>query len=525
MKLATQTIVEAAFPWLTLLILVAVAAALLVCVVRPLRSYAREFSLGVSLLILVLYVVALGTSFDFSSGGSTQLAETYPWIPAMGASLAWGVNGMGAVMVGLAVFLVPVVVLAGWNDIEPERQGGYFGWILFLEANMIALFAARDVFLFYVLFELMIVPMYFLIGRYGGAGRAHAAMKFLLYSILGGLIMLVGVIGLYVMGPGGPQNYLLDVLHSSPGLGGTLEMLFFLSFFIGFAIKAPMWPVHTWLPDTTEQAPAGTSTLLVGVLDKLGTFGMIAICVPLFPRAAAQAAPVIIALAVISIFWGALMAIASDNLMRLVAYTSVSHFGFIVMGIFSGSALAMSGAILYMVAHGVGTAGLFLVVGFLGQRGDSHLISRYGGWQRVTPILAGTFMIAGLATIALPGLSGFVPEYLVLMGTFKVNMVAALFAVVGVVLAAVYILLPYQRAFTGPKPEDVEATDLNAREKTVMGILIAAMLALGFFPAPVLNAVNPVADATAVVLTVVAENSGSAGAASYSDAANEGSNE
>ncbi|MCI5826016.1 MAG: NADH-quinone oxidoreductase subunit M [Arcanobacterium sp.] len=518
-----QTIVEAAFPWLTVLVLLAVAAALLLCVVRPLRSYAREFALGVSLVILVLFAIAIGTSFDPAHGAATQLVETYPWIPAIGTSIAWGVNGMGAVMVGLAVFLVPVVVLAGWNDMEPERQGGYFGWILFLEAIMIALFAARDVFLFYVLFELMIVPMYFLIGRYGGAGREHAAMKFLLYSIVGGLIMLVGVIGLYVLGPGGPQNYLLYVLQSAPGMGSGVEMLFFLSFFIGFAIKAPMWPVHTWLPDTTEHAPAGTSTLLVGVLDKLGTFGMIAICVPLFPHAAAQAAPVIIALAIISIFWGALMAIASDNLMRLVAYTSVSHFGFMVMGIFSGSAIALSGAILYMVAHGVGTAGLFLVVGFLGQRGDSHLISRYGGWQRVTPVLAGTFMVAGLATIALPGLSGFVPEYLVLMGTFKVNMVAALFAVVGVVLAAVYILLPYQRAFTGPKPENVQVEDLNAREKTVMGVLIAAMLVLGFFPAPVLNAVNPVADSTAKVLVTGAATTGAMGP--VASAANEGSNE
>ncbi|MCI6573793.1 MAG: NADH-quinone oxidoreductase subunit M [Actinomycetaceae bacterium] len=518
----TQTIVEAAFPWLTLLILIAAVASLVLCIVRPLRSHAREFALGVSLLILVLYAVALGTNFNCAAGAETQLAETYPWIPALGASIAWGVNGMGAVMVGLAVFLVPVVVLAGWDDFEPEQRGGYFGWILFLEAIMIALFAARDVFLFYVLFELMIVPMYFLIGRYGGAGREHAAMKFLLYSILGGLIMLVGVIGLYVMGPGGAQNYLLYVLQSAPNLSGGVEMLFFLSFFIGFAIKAPMWPVHTWLPDTAEHAPAGTSTLLVGVLDKLGTFGMIAICVPLFPHAAAQAAPVIIVLAVVSIFWGALMAIASDNLMRLVAYTSVSHFGFMVMGIFSGSALALSGAILYMVAHGVGTAGLFLIVGFLGRRGGSYLISHYGGWQRVTPVLAGTFLIAGLATIALPGLSGFVPEYLVLMGTFKVNMVAALFAVVGVVLAAVYILLPYQRAFTGPKPEDVEVKDLNAREKTVVGVLIAAMLVLGFFPTPVLGAVNPVADDTATVLVAEA---GSAGAATFDTAASEGSNE
>lgn len=525
----TQPIIQAAFPWLTLLIAVAAIAALLLCFIKPLRMLAREYALGVSLAILVLYVVALTTGFSVEQGAAVQLYESYPWIPSLGASIAWGVNGMGAVMVGLAVFLVPVVVLAGWNDVTPERQRGYFGWILCLEAIMIALFAARDVFLFYILFELMIVPVYFLIGRYGGEGREKAAMKFLLFSILGGLIMLVGVIGLYVYGSGGEQNYLFLTLESVPALGGSVEMLFFLSFFIGFAIKAPMWPLHTWLPDTTEKAPAGTSTLLVSVLDKLGTFGMIAICVPLFPHAAAAAAPVIIVLAVISIFWGALMAISSDNLMRLIAYTSVSHFGFMVMGIFSGSAIAMSGAILYMVAHGVGTAGLFLVVGFLGDRGGSHLISHYGGWQRVTPVLAGTFMVAGLATIALPGLSGFVPEYLVLMGTFEVNMTAALFAVVSVVLAAVYILLPYQRAFTGPrpKPEDIgDVKDLGGREKTVMGVLIAAMLVLGFYPAPVLDAVTPVAQNAAVMLQdSSAANGQAADAIAPVTGLSEGSNE
>ena len=494
-----QTIIQAAFPWLTVLIAGAACAALLLCLVRPLRAYAREFALVISVIILGGYIAALAAGFSPLAGGSVQLAETYAWIPSIGASVAWGINGMGAVMIGLAVVLVPIVILAGWNDVPASKQGSYFGWILFLEAIMIALFAARDVFLFYILFELMIVPMYFLIGRFGGEGRERAAMKFLLYSILGGLIMLVGVIALYIMGPGGEQNYLFSALSTSAGIGeGSVQMLLFLSFFIGFAIKAPMWPLHTWLPDTTEKAPAGVSTLLVGVLDKLGTFGMIAICLPLFPQASSQAAPAIITLAIISIFWGAFMAIASDNLMRLVAYTSVSHFGFMIMGIFSGSAIAMTGSILYMVAHGIGTAALFLVVGFLGDRGGSHQISAYGGWQRVTPLIAGTFLVAGLATIALPGLSGFIPEYLVLMGTFKVNMLAGLIAVVGVVFAAVYILLPYQRIFTGPKPEGMKVPDLNAREKTVMGVLIAAMLVLGFYPAPILDIVNPVSSQVSV---------------------------
>lgn len=494
-----NTVSTAAAPWLTIIILLALVAGLALWLIKPLRGAARGYTLAVSIVIAAIYFFALFTDYSIAASGSVQLSETYSWIPQIGVSIAWGINGMGAVMVGLAVFLVPVVVLAAWKDFDDEKTASYFAWILILEAIMIGLFAARDVFLFYVLFEAMIVPMYFLIGRYGGEGRERAAMKFLIYSLAGGLIMLAGVIAVYAYGPGGERGFMIDSLAGGLDVSNSGQIWLFLAFFIAFAIKAPMWPLHTWLPDTTEKAPEGTSTLLVGVLDKLGTFGMIAICIPLFPHASGVLAPIIIALAIISIIWGAFMAIASDNLLRLVAYTSVSHFGFIVMGIFSGSQIAMSGAILYMVAHGVGTAGLFLIVGFLERRGHSYLISSYGGWQRVTPWIAGTFMIAGLATIALPGLSGFVPEYLVLVGTFSVNEWYAIIAALGVVLAALYILLPYQRAFTGPKPE-VEAKDLDGREKTVMGVLIAAMLALGFFPATILDMVNPVAESTATVV-------------------------
>lgn len=491
---------EPTAPWLTILILVCLVAGAVLGFVKPLRSAARPFALGVSLVVAAVYFFALLTDFSTQAAGSVQLAETYSWIPQFGVSIAWGINGMGAVMIGLAVFLVPFVILAAWKEFDDERTQSYFAWILVLEAIMIGIFAARDIFTFYVLFEAMIIPMYFLIGRYGGEGRERAAMKFLIYSLAGGLIMLAGVIGVYVYGPGGSQGFMIDSLAGNLAISDGASVWMFLSFFIAFAIKAPMWPLHTWLPDTAEKAPTGTSTLLVGVLDKLGTFGMIAICIPLFPYASGLLAPVIIVLAIVSIIWGAFMAISSDNLLRLVAYTSVSHFGFIVMGIFSGSQLAMSGAILYMVAHGIGTAGLFLIVGFLERRGGSYLISNYGGWQRVTPLIAGTFMIAGLATIALPGLSGFIPEFLVLMGTFEVNKVAAIVAAIGVVLAALYILLPYQRVFTGPKPE-IEAKDLGGRELTVMGGLIAAMLALGFVPGPVLDYVNPVAENTAVVVS------------------------
>ncbi len=485
---------EASFPWLTTIILLAVVSALVLWLVKPLRKQSRPIALGLSLVIAAAYVIALVSEFDVANAGTVQIAETYSWIPQIGVSLAWGINGMGAVMIAMSVFLVPVVIVASWDEIEEDRIAGYLAWVLFLEAIIIGLFAARDLFLFYVLFELMIIPIFFMIGRYGkGLNRGKAAMKFLIYSLVGGLIMLVGVVGVFAYGPGGAGGFMIDNLATGLQISTGSQMWIFLTFFIAFAIKAPMWPVHTWLPDATEEAPAGTSALLVGILDKMGTFGMIAICLPLFPVAASESATVIMVLAVISIIWGGFMAIASNNLMRLVAYTSVSHFGFMVLGIFSGSSIAMAGAILYMVAHGVGTAGLFLAVGFLGKRGDSHLISEYGGWQRVTPLVAGFFMISGLATLSLPGLSGFIPEFMVLMGTYSVNGPLAIVAVIGVVLAAIYILLPYQRVFTGPKPE-TQAQDLDGRERTVMGLLVAAMLFLGFYPAPALDAINPVAE-------------------------------
>ena len=485
-----HNVIEAAFPWLTVLIVVALVGALLLWLVKPLRGHAIAFGVGLSGLILALFVGA-AAGFDFDAAGRVQLAEDYSWIPQIGASVAWGVNGMGLVMVGLAVFLVPLVLLAAAGDFKgeaPDRAAGYVGWVLALEAVMIGIFSARDVFLFYVLFELMILPMYFLIGRYGGEGASRAAVKFVLYSLFGGLVMLVGVVALAARAEG-PKGLLFESAAQAASGNG---MLVFLTFFAAFAIKAPMFPVHTWLPDAAEKAPAGTSTLLVGVLDKVGTYGMIALCLPIAPDAAKSAAVPVMVFAVISIFWGAFMAIASNDLMRLIAYTSVSHFGFIVLGVFSGSSTAMTGAIVYMVAHGVATGALFLTVGFLRRRGGDALITTYGGWQRVTPVIAGVFLVSGLATIALPGLSGFVPEYLVLMGTFKVHGAFALVAVLGVILAAVYVLLPYQRIFTGPKP-DVAAPDLDAREKTVAGILVAAMLALGFFPSPLVDAVKPTA--------------------------------
>ncbi|MFC4554453.1 NADH-quinone oxidoreductase subunit M [Georgenia faecalis] len=493
-------------PWLSILIVVPLVAAAVLWLVRPLHRVARPFGVGVALLVLVGAVV-MATQFDLAAAGQQQLTEQLSWIPQLGVSYALGVNGLGLAMVLLSVFLVPIAIAAGWREHEralegvdvARRQAGFVALVLALEAMMIAVFAARDVFLFYVLFEAMLIPVYFLIGAYGGPRRRHAATKFLLYSLAGGLIMLVGVIALGIAGPGGPEGFLIDSLVGAD-LGLWAERWIFLAFFVAFAVKAPMWPVHTWLPDAAQQASPGTSALLVGVLDKVGTFGMLALCLPLFPEASRWAAPAIIVLAVVSILYGAIVAVGQRDLMRLVAFTSVSHFGFIVLGIFVRDEVAMTGAMLYMVAHGVSTAALFLFGGFLTQRGGTQDIASYSGMRQVTPVLAGSFLIAGLATLSLPGLSGFVPEYLVLLGTFRVSPVAAVAAVLAVVVAALYILLPYQRMFTGRTREELAATpDLGGRERwAVVAPLVAAMLVLGIYPAPVLDAVRPVAEELAI---------------------------
>ncbi|GAA2720000.1 NADH-quinone oxidoreductase subunit M [Cellulomonas aerilata] len=479
-------------PLLTVLIVLPlVGAAVVWALPRAARARARTVAVTVSLLELVVAVAAAG-AFDTGDAGTHQLLETHPWIPAIGASYAVGVDGVALLLVLLAVVLTPLVLLAA-----DRHQGGtgdrlqhYLALVLVLEAFMVAVFAARDVFLFYVLFEAMLVPVYFLIGAFGGPLGRWAAVKFLVFSLAGGLIMLVAVIALYLQGPGGPQGFLTDNLTGLdlPVVG---ERLMFLAFFLAFAIKAPMWPVHTWLPDAAQNATAGTSTLLVGVLDKVGTFGMLTLCLPLFPDASRWAAPVIIALAVVSVLYGALLAIGQQDLMRLIAYTSISHFGFIVLGIFAFTSVGVQGSALYMVNHGLSTGALFLVAGFLVARRGSQRIADFGGLQKVTPVLAGTFLVAGLSALSLPGLSTFVSEFLVLVGTFARSRPAAVVAVVGVVLAALYVLITYQRLFTGPVRDELATTrDLSVREVWVVAPLIALMVVFGFYPAPMIDLVR-----------------------------------
>src|SRR5688572_20310618 len=412
---------------------------------------AKQAALGVSLVVLLLAVLA---TVAFDTGGERfQLTTSVPWIPDFGVDFALGVDGIALVMLLLIGVLVPVVVLASWRDEPTGRRSmkAYFAWLLLLEAFMVGVFAATDVFLFYVFFEAMLVPMYFLIGSFGGPRRQYAAVKFFLYSLVGGLVMLASVIGLYVVSASqlGEGTFAFDALRQikiDPGV----QKLLFLGFFVAFAIKAPLVPFHTWLPDSGAEAPIGGAVLLVGVLDKVGTFGFLRYCLPLFPDASRDLAPYVLVLAVAGVLYAALLAMGQSDLKRWVSYTSIAHFGFIALGIFAFTTEAATGAVLYMVNHGIATGLLFLVVGMLIARGGSRRIADYGGIASKAPLLAGVFLIAGLASLALPGTNTLLSDVEGLNGSFPTRPVFTVLATVGIVLAALYVLLVYQRTMHGP---------------------------------------------------------------------------
>ena len=457
----------------------------------------KQVAFAISLLVAGVGIsAALG--FDLNKSGF-QYVEKYSWIPALGINYQLGVDGISLILILLSVILVPIVILAGWNESENGRFSvkTFYVLILVLETMMIGVFAATDVFLFYVFFEAMLVPVYFLIGGYGTGARQTAAVKFLLYSLFGGLLMLASIIGIFVIS-GNQIGRTFDIeALSTLQIDSTTQNFLFLGFFIAFAIKAPLWPMHTWLPDAAKSATPGTSVLLLGVLDKVGTFGMIRYCVELFPEASKTFTPLIITLSVISILYGAFLAIGQKDIKGLIAFTSISHFGFITLGIFAMTTQGNSGATLYMLNHGFSTAALFLTAGWMISRRGSSTIAEFGGLQRVTPILAWSFFIAGMSSLALPGLSSFVSEFLVLVGTYTRYPVAAIIATFGIVLAALYILIPVQKALHGPTtPGNENLPDLNKREIAAIAPVIAVIIALGFYPKPALDIINPAAEAT-----------------------------
>jgi NADH-quinone oxidoreductase subunit M len=512
------------FPFLLLMIAIpAIGAAVVAALPKGRDLLAKQVSLGVSLVVLLLAVLAT-VAFD-TGGDRFQLTSSWTWIADFGVSFALGVDGIALVMLLLIGVLVPVVIGASWRDELPEQRSmrAYFAWLLLLEAMMVGVFAATDVFLFYVFFEAMLVPMYFIIGSFGGPRRQYAAVKFFLYSLVGGLIMLAAVIGLYVVSNSqlGEGTFAFDALRQLEITPGVQKLLF-LGFFIAFAIKAPLVPFHTWLPDSGSEAPIGGAILLVGVLDKVGTFGFLRYCLPLFPDASRFFAPFVLVLAVVGVLYAALLAMGQSDMKRLVSYTSISHFGFIALGIFAFTTEAATGAVLYMVNHGLATGLLFLVVGMLIARGGSRQIGDYGGVAAKAPLLAGVFLVAGLASLAMPGTNSFVSEFLVLIGSFPTEPVFTVIATVGIILAALYILLMYQRTMHGPArgvllQEDpaepvadtggatatltaptrtLRVADLSRRELSVAAPLVALIIVLGVYPQPLLDLIEPAVTAT-----------------------------
>ncbi|SNS27387.1 NADH-quinone oxidoreductase subunit M [Rhodococcoides kyotonense] len=498
------------FPWLTTLwVLPLVGAVAAVAVPRTRPDAAKIVAVAASLLTLAVAVVLV---VQFEPGGADfQFVESQWWIESFGARYELGVDGIALVLILLTTVLLPLLLVAGWHDPRRGRSAHtYVASMLLVESMVLMSFCALDILLFYVFFEAMLIPMYFLIGGFGGPGRAAAAVKFLLYNLAGGLVMLAAVVGLYVVtaqsdafdaGTFSVREIAAAASAGELGVSSTVLNALFLGFMFAFAVKAPLWPFHTWLPDAAVESTPASAVLMMAVVDKVGTFGMLRYCLQLFPDASSYFAPLIVTLAVIGIVYGAVLAIAQTDVMRLIAYTSISHFGFIILGIFAMTAQGQTGSTLYMVNHGISTAALFLIAGFLVSRRGTRVISHYGGVQKVAPVLAGTFLIAGLATLSLPGLAPFISEFLVLIGTFARYHVAGVVATAALVLSAIYILWLYQRVMTGPrKAENDGMKDLVPRELIVVTPLIALLIVLGVYPKPLLDIVSPSVQTT---LTVV----------------------
>ncbi|MCV7194307.1 NADH-quinone oxidoreductase subunit M [Mycolicibacterium brumae] len=507
-------------PLLTLLWAVPMLGAVAIIALPPsARDAVRWAGLAVTGAVLVI-AGALAAGFD-PAGAQFQFVEDHPWIPSFGTGYLLGVDGIALTLVLLTAALTPLLLIAGWNDApDPRELNGrathaYVALFLAVQSMVMISLVALDILLFYVFFEAMLIPMYFLIGGFGAGPRGErgrAAVKFLLYNLFGGLIMLAAVIGLYVVTANDPAfdagTFDLRAIVAVVASGGLavnpmLLHLLFGGFLFAFAVKAPLWPLHSWLPDAAVTSTPATAVLMMAIVDKVGTFGMLRYCLQVFPESSMLLRPLVITLAVIGIVYGAVLAIGQTDMMRLIAYTSISHFGFIILGIFVMTPQGQSGAALYMVNHGLSTAALFLIAGFLVSRRGSRMIADYGGVQKIAPVLAGAFLVAGMATLSLPGLAPFISEFLVLIGTFVNYPGAAVVASTALVLSAVYILWLYQRVMTGPTRPGVEAIgDLRSRELVVVAPLIAALLVLGFFPRPALEMINPAVNHT---LSIVGE--------------------
>jgi NADH-quinone oxidoreductase subunit M len=450
----------------------------------------RYSSLGVT---LVTFGFSLGVlaNYDASRAGF-QLGVTASWIPEWGIRYATGVDGISLWMVMLTAFLMPIAVLASWHVQEGVKP--FFIFLLALDTGMMGVFTALDLFLFYLFWEASLVPMYFLIGRWGHGRRIYAAMKFFLFTLVGSMLMLVAILYLAFAAPGG-VTFDYESLLGIP-LTMTTQTLLFLAFFLAFAIKVPLFPFHTWLPDAHTEAPTAGSVDLAAILLKMGAYGLIRFAIPLFPDAARRFVPLVLALAIIGILYGGVVAAMQRNLKRLVAYSSVAHLGFVTLGVFVGSLQGMSGGILQMVNHGLSTGALFILVGMVYERRHTYQIGDFGGLARPAPIIAGVFLFVALSSIGLPGLNGFVGEFLILLGTFFSYRWWVIAPTFGVVLAAVYLLWAYQRVFQGPVTNEANRRlpDIHPREVAMLAPIMGLIILIGVYPKPFIDPIEPAAN-------------------------------
>jgi NADH-quinone oxidoreductase subunit M len=456
----------------------------------------RKFSTGV---VLVDFLISLPLWFAFNRDGVGadlfQFKESHDWIPSIGVRYEFGIDGIALLLVLLTTLLGVLAFLSSWGAIR-TREKEYYVFLLLLQTGMLGVFMALDFFLFYVFWEVMLVPMYFLIGIWGGPRKLYASIKFFLYTLVGSVLMLLGILALYFFNAGGllgwqglgnPATFSILQFHEIGHLiPHDLQIWIFLAFFVGFAIKVPMFPFHTWLPDAHVEAPTAGSVILAGVLLKMGTYGFIRFSLPILPEATRTLLPWMAALSIIGIVYGALVAMAQKDMKKLVAYSSVSHLGFVMLGLFALNGPGLNGGVLQMINHGLSTGALFLLVGIVYERRHTRMIAEYGGLSAVMPFYATVFLIITMSSIGLPTLNGFVGEFTILVGAFDRNWWWALFAALGIVLGAAYMLWMYQRVFFGPitNPENAHLKDLSRREIAYLMPLVILCFVIGLVPGP-----------------------------------------